>query len=293
MDNRRYTAVAVLRLILSTLLFLPANLSADEVEGADLPGQLDSGTVKFVLGNVEFVLLHELAHLVIHEKDIPILGPEETAADTIAATVLILGERLDQAERQRAISYVLAAAEAFALAWQMGSELGAQVHYWGVHALDIQRYHHIICLLYGSNSEIFNDLPGRAGMPNVRKLDCSFEFERAAKATQWLLREYGRKPDEPLGDPIAIRYGEPDTLVSQRLLQEIKEAGTLENTLRHFRDRFTLSRPMTVVMRRCRQAESAWLPEQRELVVCYELLEGLYQLSRRRAAPIADAGPER
>ena len=42
---------------------------------------LDTSTTSFVLGNFEFVLLHELAHVVIGELKVPVLGPEEDAAD--------------------------------------------------------------------------------------------------------------------------------------------------------------------------------------------------------------------
>jgi hypothetical protein len=247
----------------------------------------DPETRSFVLGNVQFILLHELAHLVIQEKDVPIIGPQETAADYIAATVLILGERMDDAARQRAIDSVLATAEAFALSWQMGTELGNQVHYWSAHALSVQRYHQVICLLYGSNPEVFNDLPGKVGMPNPNKLGCSTEFARAAHATKWLLRRFGRPDGAAPGAPVAIRYEEADTIVSRRLLEEVRKAGILEKTMKRFTDRFALEKPMEVVVRRCRRAESAWLPDQRELVLCHELLEGLYQLSLHRRSAVA------
>jgi hypothetical protein len=283
------TACAPLALLAAAFLACASAQAApaDAPRGADRLEQLDPATVAFVLGNVQFVLLHELAHLVIHEKDVPIIGPEETAADYIAATVLILGEQLDDDAKDRAIRSLLAAAEAFSLSWQMGSELGSQVRYWGAHALSIQRYHQIICLLYGSNPEVFNDLPGRVGMPNVRKLDCSTEFARAARSTQWLLNQYGRQEGDPAGAEIGVSYAATDTLVTSRLLDEVQKASVLENTIRRFSERFTLDRPMTVVARHCRQPESAWVPESRELVICHELLEGLYQLSLRRDSAVA------
>lgn len=255
--------------------------------GQTPPGPLDPASLAFVLGNLQFVLLHEFAHLVIHEKDVPIIGPEETAADYIAATVLILGERLDEAGKERAIQFLLAAAEAFSLSWQMGSELGTQVRYWGAHALSIQRYHQIICLLYGSNPEVFNDLPGRVGMPNVRRLDCSTQFARAARSTQWLLGQYGRAPGQPAGAEIEIRYQAPDTQITERLVNAVREARLLENSVDRFRERFALAQPLSVNVRACRQPESAWLPEQRELVICHELLQGLYQLGLRRDSALA------
>lgn len=56
----------------------------------------------FVVGNIKFILLHELAHVVIGEKQIPILGPEESAADYFATTTL-LREQLSNSESSEAL----------------------------------------------------------------------------------------------------------------------------------------------------------------------------------------------
>ena len=58
-------------------------------------------------------------------------------------------------------------------------------------------------------------------------------------------------------------------------------------------ERFTIEQPLTMAMRRCGQAEAAWLPQSRELVICYELLDALYLLGLRRGdsslRPVAPA----
>jgi hypothetical protein len=45
--------------------------------------------MEFVAGNMLFVLLHELGHAAVSEFDIPVLGKDEDAADSFAATRLI------------------------------------------------------------------------------------------------------------------------------------------------------------------------------------------------------------
>src|SRR5690606_10259582 len=64
-----------------------ASKPASQSDGGDWP--YTSTTDEFVVANAQFVLMHELAHLVIEEKRVPILGPEESAADYIAAMMLI------------------------------------------------------------------------------------------------------------------------------------------------------------------------------------------------------------
>ena len=44
--------------------------------------------MEFTVGSFEFALLHELAHLIISEKEVPVLGSVESAADYVATTVL-------------------------------------------------------------------------------------------------------------------------------------------------------------------------------------------------------------
>ena len=53
----------------------------------------DEVRVDFVRGNAYFILLHEFAHAIISDHGIPVLGNEEDAADTLAASVLL---KLDQ-----------------------------------------------------------------------------------------------------------------------------------------------------------------------------------------------------
>jgi hypothetical protein len=47
------------------------------------------GLAEFVTGNMLFVVLHEMAHAAISEMGLPVLGREEDAADSFAATRLI------------------------------------------------------------------------------------------------------------------------------------------------------------------------------------------------------------
>jgi len=149
--------------------------------------QRDRDAIAFVVGNIQFLLVHEIAHFLIAEKNVPIIGPEENAADYIATLALIREEPLDPAEKDRALEFLLAAADAFAAAWKTGAELGADVPYWGSHSLSIQRYYQIACLLYGSDPVAFERVPGVAGMPEARAQSCVAEYGKANEAIDSLL----------------------------------------------------------------------------------------------------------
>lgn len=245
-------------------------------------GGLDEPTAVFVLGNLQFLLAHEMAHLVIGELGVPVLGPEENAADYLAATALIrAGRRTDAAARSGA--WLIAAADAQRLSWERGTELGAPVPYWDSHALTIQRFFQIACLLYGADPVTYAGLPARAGMPPGRAAGCEAEFRRADRAVSWLVSSYGRKPGEPAGASIAVRYEAPPTRVSQQALAEMRRIGLVESVAARVEELFALPGPATIVVRRCGRAEAAWQPTRRELVVCYELVDLFERMSRERS----------
>lgn len=250
-------------------------------------------TIEFVIGNVEYLLVHELAHFLITEKDIPVIGPTEYAADYVATLALIREEPLDAARADRAQGFLLATAAGFIEAWRAGSASGIEVPYYGAHALSIQRYYQIVCLLYGSNPDGFAALAESAGLPTERARGCIEEYRSANRAMDWLLATYGRRPSDGGGAPVTIVYGEPPTTTSKSLQQAIMQIQLFERVAARLRERFTLEQPFTIVMRACKRPQAGWLPQQRELVVCYELLDALYVLGMQAQAAETTRGGDR
>jgi len=271
--NRRLTAALLL------LLAWGGSLSLAQSPVSVRAAGLDSRTVTFVMGNVQFVLLHELAHLLIGEFEVPVFGPEETAADYIAATVLLQDRVNDRAGGQRALDYLLAAADAFVISWQEVQARGLVMRYWDAHALNIQRFYQVACLIYGSDPEKFSDLPDRTGLPRDRARNCPAEYRRADRSVRWLLQTYGRGPADPPGQPVKVVYDKPRTVVAVQLTEEIRGLRMLENAADRMTRVFALPRKVTILMRNCGQSESAWVSERQELVICYELLDTFYRLS--------------
>jgi len=238
----------------------------------------------FVIGNVEYILLHELAHLLIRDLDIPIIGPEEGAADYIATAVLIRADLFDTLRAARARQFLLATANGLATAWEYGARDGDEIRYWDSHALTIQRFYQVICLIYGSDPEEFAGMPAQVGMPQQRAARCGAEYSRAIRSLQWLLASFGRKPEDAPGAEVEVHYDAAPTRTSRQLIAAIQASGIIDNTVRRLREQFMLKEPFSIVFRACRERQAAWLPEQRELTFCYELLDSYYLLGRSDAA---------
>jgi hypothetical protein len=248
-----------------------------------------STSEEFVVSNAQFVLMHELAHLVIDEKRVPILGPEESAADYIAAMMLIRPRTTPPEGRDALIEVAVNTADGFAIEWQRRERLGRGVPYWDSHSLTVQRFSTLACLLYGSDPDRFAALLKRVDMPAVRARTCIRDYEHAAYAIDWLFDTFARKEGDPPGVPVGIRFEQPPTRTSERMLAAIREEGFVERTLEFFNQVVALDAPATFVMRSCRQPQAMWVPATRELVFCYELLDAYAAMSLERRAEPADA----
>jgi hypothetical protein len=280
---------AAMTVVLGVSMALPTYGQRAGAQRAAAPSAV---AMEFVLGNVEFSLVHELAHLLIAEKDVPIIGSEESAADYIAILALIREDPIDPTQRDRALKSLVAAADAFAIAWQTGVATGADAPYWESHALSIQRYYQVACLLYGSDPAEFERVPEIVGLPETRSRNCAAEFANANRSIDWLLAVYGRQRGDPPGAETAVVYERPRTLVATRVLEQLQSLQLLERIVQRLHERFALERPFTVVMRQCGQGEAAWLPDRREVVICYDLIDRLYVMGlNREARPLGPVAP--
>lgn len=274
----------------SWLLLTLTGVSLAQSDGAAWP--FESTLEEFVVGNAQFVLLHELAHLVIDEKNVPVLGPEEAAADYIAAMMLIRPRGAPPPGDDRLLKVAVNTADAFSIAWQRQSELGQEIPYWAAHALTVQRFSTLACLLYGSDPDRFVQLPDMLDMPPVRAQGCRHEFLSASRAIDWLFDTFARREGEPPGAPMNVRIEPPPSRTSEHMLAAIEADGFIERTLERFHDFVALDEPASFVMRSCGQPQAAWIRDRRELVLCYELLDAYVLLGyERRGTTVGRADP--
>ena len=250
-------------------------------EPADDTGDKLSET-EFVLGNVAFALMHELAHVLISERKIPIIGSEEIAADHLATIFLVRGESSDPDQNARLKQYAVMTALAFAGLWDFANEIDIRSPYWDDHGLSIQRYYRMLCLIHGSDPDAHPQLTTGKALPVERARFCGDEFTKANRAVDWLLSTYGRKTPD-LGPVLETSYEEPRTRVEMRLLKAIRDRRLIELTLTAFQERFAVQSGFSVAVRRCGRAEAGWDVARRELFICHELL-GAYHVLYLRAS---------
>jgi hypothetical protein len=127
---------------------------------------------------VAFVFLHEAGHALVDQLDLPTTGREEDAVDELAT---VLSTRFEDGG-----DLGLAAALMFGLFGEERTEI-AEDEFWGEHSLDEQRFYSILCHVYGSDPEEYEEIVTEAGIDDDRLEQCPQEYEQKVDAWDELL----------------------------------------------------------------------------------------------------------
>ncbi len=190
----------------------------------------DTDKIEFVVGNVVFVTLHELTHLVIEDFDVPVLGNGEDAADSLAAVTLIQLDRARPERDFRFIRMLLTAADANRILWQRGLEQDNPAVYLARHPLSAQRAARIACLASGSDPELLEPLPDIVGLPAFRADWCDEEFGDAEKAWLWVRDSFVRESSGTASEHDFI-YGTTREPRNEAVREWLVQNEALERTL--------------------------------------------------------------
>lgn len=271
------------RRCLSSGLLLCFGVLFSHPAGADETREVDPKRLEFVVGNAYFVLLHEVAHMVLEDFDIPVLGSEEEAADTLAATTLL---RLDQLSGDRNFRFtrmLVMAADANRIFWNRGIEMQAGDRvYWANHPLSVQRAARIACLVYGSDGEAFAGLPEIADMPYFRAGWCEEEYAAAEHARIWVRNNTKQPKRLRAGGEVAVEYEDPDDESHLFIRSLLQRERILENTAEYVAENFRMPGDVSFAAVSCGEPNAYWDGEDRRVMLCYELLAAFYALSEEQ-----------
>lgn len=234
----------------------------------------------FVLANLEFTLLHEFGHALIDDLQLPVFGMEEDAADRIAI-IAMLGVRRYEPEQQM-IPWLLAVATDWYTEWELRDRLRTGAAYWDNHRLEIQRFHNVVCLVYGSNPEVFDDLMDTRFLPFERAVNCEYEYKQAQRALRWASEQHGYKAGEtPDADRVKVSYKTPNNALGKMLLGWVQSSGMVETRARQMATRFRFPRPISIDFENCGSSSDAyWHQPTATITVCYELLGHFLKMAK-------------
>jgi hypothetical protein len=230
------------------------------------------GLAEFVSGNILFTLLHEAGHVAINELGLPVLGKEEDAADSFAATRLIIA---GSAFPDRVLAE---AAKGWFMTNRRDKKEGDPVPPYDAHGLDLVRAYQIVCFMVGSNEDKFKHFADEVDLPKDRQDSCALDYSKAAKSWGLALKPHLRTPDQPKTKIDAV-YGPAEGNL-KGLADAARSIKLLEFVAEHLADGYVWQAPFTVEMQSCGYINAFWNPSTRKLTFCYELAEDFAELYR-------------
>lgn len=220
--------------------------------------------VEFVLGNAIFVLFHEGGHMLASEFQLPVLGKEEDAVDSLSTLVLLEAgsDELDQAISDAADGWFLSD-EA------MSPE--AEYAFWDEHSVDPQRAYAIVCMMVGQDVERFREFAEASDFPADREDKCKYDYEKTKASWDSVLAPHAA--EEGAVSNVDIIYDEVTNPDLEPYAEWLKEADVLGILKVALADPYNLTDGITFRATTCGQVNAFWHPGTREVTFCYELAE--------------------
>lgn len=210
----------------------------------------------FVEANLVWVFYHELAHALIDQLDLPVLGREEDAADLLA--VVLIDEIWEPASAVQLAWYQ-------ALGWYASSAAGTgeEPVYWDVHGHDWQRFYTHVCLWYGADPDERADFAETFELPEARAETCAEEYDLARRSWfQHLAELTEAAPGEGL-----VFLPEAKDFADEVIEEEVRTLNAL----------FAIPGETLVYVAECGEANAFYLPDESHIIICREYVDTLWQ----------------
>jgi hypothetical protein len=137
-----------------------------------------------VIGQLFYVVGHEMGHAMFDLLNVPLFGKPEDAADQFAAYLMLkLGK--DQARR-----VIGGAAYTYKDYVEIKKVAVPQTAFADVHGAPMQRLYNMLCIAYGADPKDFGDLIDKGYLPAQRAKSCHNEFGEVNFAFQQLIVPY-------------------------------------------------------------------------------------------------------
>ena len=137
-----------------------------------------------VIGQLIYVVGHEMGHAMFDLLNVPLFGRPEDAADQFAAFLMLkLGK--DQARR-----VIGGAAYTYKDYVEVKKVAVPQTAFADVHGAPMQRLYNMLCMAYGADPKDFSDLVDKGYLPAQRAKSCHNEFGEVNFAFQQLIVPY-------------------------------------------------------------------------------------------------------
>ena len=252
--------------VLGLFVLLAGGASAQDMSG--FSKQQRSDIIRFAANNSLFVLYHEMAHLLVDQLRLPVLGKEEDAADNMA-TWTLLNKRTPEADKALAD-----AAEGWLLTGVAYGSGKYEEDFSAAHSLDKQRAYQIVCLMVGSDDKAFRPIANQYSIARDRQESCYWDYELVDRSLLGVLEEHRSS-----GGAAKVNVTYHDAGGRLKLAADaFRSSGVFDQVAAEVRDNYHLRRPVKFNARRCGEANAYYDPDTIEIIFCYELMKDFMDL---------------
>lgn len=250
-----------------TAAFLTAAIAAPAA-AKELTEEQQAIAVEFALNNSLFVLQHEIGHLFVGEFDLPVLGKEEDAADSLASVMLL--SQGNETSQQALID----AADGWYLSEFAKGDEYQNSDFYDEHSLDLQRSYAVVCLMVGADPDTFREVAIEYEMDADRQERCAFDYQQAVNSWVQLLEP--RVLKDKAGASINYRY-EADADF-QDISDFLQQQQFLESGAASVVNNYVLPREITFVAKRCDEPNAFYKEAEAQVTFCYEMFVLFFNL---------------
>ncbi|MEK9752120.1 MAG: DUF4344 domain-containing metallopeptidase, partial [Rhodospirillaceae bacterium] len=149
---------------------------------------------------------------------------------------------------------------------------GEKPAFWDSHSLDQQRYHNIICLIYGSNPEVYVEIIDAEELPAERREQCVEEYAKTYDSWGQVLQPHQKRFGAGAKGKLKVQYDVPKGGPNNKARSTLKSMKLEQLLTRNITDVLALKSDLTLRFSNCDDANAHYDPETREIVMCYELV---------------------
>lgn len=245
-----------------------ALLAAAPVHAQELTEEQQLTATEFAINNSIFVLQHEIGHLFVAEFELPVLGKEEDAADSLA-TLFLLNQQTEESNQA-----LIDAADGWYLAeYDNTAEEYEAADFYDEHSLSIQRAYQVVCFMVGADPETFAEVAAEYEIDEERQESCGFDYESAANSWAGLL-----EPNEGGGGGrIEVIY-EPADEDYADIEQLLRDVNFLETAAASVEEGYTLPRDLTFKAAMCGEENAYYSYDEGGITFCYEMVAFFFRI---------------
>jgi hypothetical protein len=246
---------------------------ATDDASAPLPedaGDILSDAMTFAMHDASFTMYHEVAHLLIGELDLPVLGKEEDAADALGTIWLL---EFDEAEDS--YDALVSAADGWYFnALKADTSSFEELAYSADHTLDLHRAYAMVCYMVGKDRSVFGETADDYDIDADRQESCESTYSDAFRSWMRLLEPHITEGDE-VSDYEVIYEDAGDY---EDIAEELKSRAIVDIAAASIAATFTLPRKVTFRVTQCGEANAYYYPAEGEVIYCYELADAMRTL---------------